>query len=185
MHTGMKPDPDILDARRTTNDFAEANPSMALLPLGATEQHGAHLPVGTDTFQIDYLADEIAKRMPIFAFILVLTAFASIGLPGLGGFVGEFLILIGSFQQNRLLTALATLGVLFGAVYMLSMVRRVLFGPLTSAENEKLQDLDPREWALLAPIVVMYFWIGCYPATFLDKVRPTLDVISQIVEGSR
>ena len=62
----MKPDPDILDYRRTTAEFAAADPQMALLPLGATEQHGAHLPCGTDTFQADFLADEIARRLPIW-----------------------------------------------------------------------------------------------------------------------
>ena len=62
----MKPDPDILDYRCTTAEFAAADPQMALLPLGATEQHGAHLPCGTDTFQADYLADEIAHRLPIW-----------------------------------------------------------------------------------------------------------------------
>lgn len=62
----MKVDPEILDHRRTSAEFAAAQPSMALLPLGATEQHGAHLPCGTDTFQVDYLADEIARRLPIW-----------------------------------------------------------------------------------------------------------------------
>jgi creatinine amidohydrolase len=62
----MRPDPDILDHRRTSADFAAAQPTIALLPLGATEQHGAHLPCGTDTFQVDYLADQIARRLPIW-----------------------------------------------------------------------------------------------------------------------
>ncbi|HXI17330.1 MAG TPA: creatininase family protein [Chloroflexota bacterium] len=62
----MKPAPDILDYRRTTAEFAAADPHIALLPLGATEQHGAHLPCGTDTFQVDFLADEIARRLPIW-----------------------------------------------------------------------------------------------------------------------
>ena len=66
MHAGLQPDPQILDARRTSAEFAAARPAMALLPLGATEQHGAHLPCGTDTFQVDYLADEIARRLPIW-----------------------------------------------------------------------------------------------------------------------
>jgi creatinine amidohydrolase len=66
IHAGMKPDPQILDSRRTTAEFAAAQPAVALLPLGATEQHGAHLPCGTDTFQVDYLADEIARRLPIW-----------------------------------------------------------------------------------------------------------------------
>ena len=62
----MRPDPEILDYRRTSAEFAAARPQMALLPLGATEQHGAHLPCGTDVFQVDYLADEIARRLPIW-----------------------------------------------------------------------------------------------------------------------
>lgn len=65
-HMGMQPDPEILDYRRTSAEHAAASPAMALLPLGATEQHGAHLPCGTDVFQADYLADEIARRLPIW-----------------------------------------------------------------------------------------------------------------------
>src|SRR5438093_13563562 len=65
-HRGMQADPQLLDCRRTSAEFAAARPEMALLPLGATEQHGAHLPCGTDTFQVDYLADEIARRLPIW-----------------------------------------------------------------------------------------------------------------------
>jgi NADH-quinone oxidoreductase subunit M len=128
----------------------------------------------------------VARTMPVFAFFLVMATFASVGLPGFNGFVGEFLCLLGGFKSSPLLGSLAALGVLFGAIYMLSMVRRVLFGPLRTDAAKGLRDLRPGECAVLAPLVVLFLWIGCYPETFLVKVRPTLDRIQRIaMEGQR
>jgi NADH-quinone oxidoreductase subunit M len=127
----------------------------------------------------------IARTMPLFAFFLVMATFASVGLPGFNGFVGEFLCLLGGFKSSKTLGTLAALGVLFGAVYMLSMVRRVLFGPLPEG-RERLPDLRRGECAVLAPLVVLFLWIGCYPEALLSKVRPTLDRIQRVaMEGQR
>jgi NADH-quinone oxidoreductase subunit M len=116
----------------------------------------------------------LARVMPRFAFALVLAMFASVGLPGLSGFVGEFLILLGTFASNPWLGAIAALGVVFGAVYMLSMVRRVLFGPVTDARNRDLTDLDRRECLVLVPLVVLFFWIGLFPRAFTERTEKTL-----------
>ena len=89
------------------------------------------------------------KQMPVFSAVLLVVTFSSIGLPGLNGFVGEFLILLGSFCVTPRWTAAAATGVILGAVYMLWMFRRVIFGPLTNPANEKLQDLNAREFVCL------------------------------------
>ena len=127
----------------------------------------------------------IARVMPRFAFFLVFATFASIGLPGLSGFVGEFLILLGSFLENRWIGALAAFGIIFGAIYMLSMVRRVLFGPLHRAENRALKDLNWRECLILAPLMLLFIWIGVFPSTFTEKTSKTLEKIQLRVRSAR
>jgi NADH-quinone oxidoreductase subunit M len=96
--------------------------------------------------------------------------FSSIGLPGLNGFVGEFLILLGTFEANKLFATLAALGVILGAVYMLWMYQRVMYGEITHDANRRLTDMSAREIALMVPIVVLMFWIGIYPGTFLRRM---------------
>ena len=112
----------------------------------------------------------VAKKMPIFAVIFMIATLASIGLPGLNGFIGEFLILNGSFfselYNNKVYAVLAALGVILAAVYMLWMYQRVMFGPITNKENEKLIDLNAREIGLLAPLVLFMIWIGVRPLDF-------------------
>jgi NADH-quinone oxidoreductase subunit M len=109
-------------------------------------------------------------QIPIFAVFFLVVMFSSIGLPGLNGFVGEFLILLGTFETSRLFAVLAAVGIILGAVYMLWMYQRVVFGEMTHAENRHLTDLSGREIALMVPIVVLMFWIGIYPSTFLRKM---------------
>lgn len=113
----------------------------------------------------------IAKVVPVFATALLFTSLSSIGLPGLNGFVGEFLILIGSFKSpvlnNWWYTVLATSGVIFAAVYLLWMYQRVCFGELKNQKLEKLTDMNTRENIVLLPIFVFIIWIGIYPGTFL------------------
>ena len=99
------------------------------------------------------------------------------GLPGLNGFVGEFLILVGTFKVNKLFAILAASGVIFAAVYMLWMFQRVNFGQLDKPENKELKDLNKRELTCLVPIVVFCFWIGIYPSTFLGKTEATVNKI--------
>jgi NADH-quinone oxidoreductase subunit M len=116
----------------------------------------------------------IAKVVPLYSVFFLIATLSSIGLPGLNGFVGEFLILLGTFEVNPLYAVIASTGVILGAVYMLTLVKRFLFGPLVHAENAAISDVSPREIAYLAPIVAMMVWIGLYPAPFINLVEPTV-----------
>jgi len=112
--------------------------------------------------------------MPHFTFVFLFTTLASIGLPGLSGFVGEFLILLGAFQASKLAAVLAATGVVLGAVYMLRLVQRIFFGPVTRDENRNLRDLMPREWAILLPLLALMLWIGLYPKPFLSRIEASV-----------
>jgi NADH-quinone oxidoreductase subunit M len=112
------------------------------------------------------------KVIPLFSAIFLVVMFSSVGLPGLNGFVGEFLILLGAFQVTPGWTAAAASGVILGAIYMLWMYRRVIFGPLANTANEKLHDLNMRELVLLAPILVLIVLMGVYPRPFLQRIEP-------------
>ena len=116
------------------------------------------------------------KQMPIFSAVLLAVTFSSIGLPGLNGFVGEFLIMLGAFSVTPGWTAAAATGVILGAIYMLWMVRRVIFGPLANPENQKLTDLNGREILILAPILALIVLMGVYPQPFLDRMKPAVDL---------
>jgi len=118
--------------------------------------------------------------MPVFAFFLVFASLASVGLPALNGFVGEFMILIGSFRTlGWLPVALATSGVVLAAIYLLKMIQLTIFGPITKEENRKLTDLNGRELAALIPLCIFMVWIGVAPDTFLKPSRQALaDVLA-------
>jgi NADH-quinone oxidoreductase subunit M len=124
----------------------------------------------------------IAKVMPVFAFAFVVVALSSIGLPGTNGFVGEFLILIGTFQTHPVIATIATTGVIFAACYMLPMVQRMLLNVLDKDENRQLLDLSFRERAVLAPLLVMIVLIGVYPGPFLDRMSPSVDALLENVQ---
>lgn len=117
----------------------------------------------------------LARKMPVFVTIFMIITMSSIGLPGLNGFVGEFLILAGTFKTHKLLAILATSGVILAAVYMLWMFQRVNFGKLDKPENQVLKDLNLREIVVLVPIVLFCFWIGIYSSTFLQKTEATVN----------
>jgi NADH-quinone oxidoreductase subunit M len=117
----------------------------------------------------------LSTTMPIYATIFMIVTLSSIGLPGLNGFVGEFLILLGTFKVNKIFAVFAASGVIFAACYMLWMFQRVMFGKVTHKENEKLPDLSIREIVVLAPILLFIVWIGVYPNTFLDKTRASTE----------
>jgi NADH-quinone oxidoreductase subunit M len=121
--------------------------------------------------------------VPIFSGLLLVVTLSSIGLPGTNGFVGEFLILVGGFRAHPLAGALATLGVVLGAVYMLTLYKHVIFGPITKEENKALTDLTPREIAALVPLVVLIFWIGLYPKPFLERIEPTVKHLLVVLES--
>ena len=126
----------------------------------------------------------LAKVMPWYALFFMIITLSSIGLPGTNGFVGEFMILAGSFFSRRpiglgslwfVMTLLAATGVIFAAVYMLHAVLRIFWGKVVRPENESLADLNRREVFSLVPLIVMVFWIGLYPKFFLDKINPSAD----------
>jgi NADH-quinone oxidoreductase subunit M len=114
----------------------------------------------------------IARVVPIFSLILTVVALASIGLPGLNGFVGEFLVLIGSFTVYPIATGIATTGVIFAAAYLLWALQRMIFNKLDKPENETIPDLTFRELVVLAPLLIGIVWMGLYPKPVLDKMEP-------------
>jgi NADH-quinone oxidoreductase subunit M len=114
------------------------------------------------------------KQMPIFAAFFMIVTLSSIGLPGLNGFVGEFLILIGTFKANAVYAVVAATGIILAAGYMLWMYQRVMFGELTRPENKILKDLSSREVFIMASVTVFIIWIGVYPQTFLSRMEPTV-----------
>jgi len=122
----------------------------------------------------------IAKIVPVYSFFLLVVSLSSIGLPGLNGFVGEFLILIGSFKSTVLnswwFTIFATTGVILAAVYSLWMYKRVVFGKVINNKLDDLADINSREIFILIPIIIFIVWIGVYPSTFLN-VSPTKPLI--------
>ncbi len=116
----------------------------------------------------------IAKKAPILTTLFMISVLASIGLPGLNGFVGEFLILVGSFNHYMLLTIIATSGIIFAAVYLLWMFQRVMFQGITNPQIESFQDMDLREIITVLPLILLMFLIGFYPAPFLERIDPTV-----------
>jgi NADH-quinone oxidoreductase subunit M len=121
--------------------------------------------------------------VPAFSAVFMVAVLSSVGLPGLNGFVGEFLILVGAFQVNRTLAAVATAGIIFAAVYLLWMYQRVIFGEITHEENRTLTDMTPREWALMAPVLLFIVWIGVYPIAFTGKMEATVDALIAQVQS--
>jgi NADH-quinone oxidoreductase subunit M len=127
----------------------------------------------------------LVHRMPTYAAVFMLFMLASVGLPGTSGFVGEFLVLIGAFSVNSWLAALAALGIILGAAYMLYLYRRVIFGALTKESLKRITDLTPREVAVFAPLVVLVLWMGIYPSTFLDMMHASVDNLVNRLEVAR
>jgi NADH-quinone oxidoreductase subunit M len=125
----------------------------------------------------------LAQVMPIYSGIFLFTAFASIGLPGLNGFVGEFMVLVGSFPTLPVYVIVAAVGVVLAAVYLLWAYERTFTGPLDKPENEKLTDLSAREVALLAPLVVLMVLLGLYPRVLLDRVEPSTEAVLDRIEA--
>ncbi|HCZ33757.1 MAG TPA: Fe-S-binding domain-containing protein, partial [Holophagaceae bacterium] len=123
------------------------------------------------------------KSMPIYATIFMIMTMSSIGLPVLNGFIGEGVILMGSFQAFPWAAVVATLGIILGAAYMLWMFQRVMFGPI-SAVNEKMEDLNLREVLYFTPLVVVAFWIGLYPKPVMDVMdAPVRKLVEQVTPG--
>jgi NADH-quinone oxidoreductase subunit M len=132
----------------------------------------------------------IAKVMPVYTVIFVIVTMASVGVPGTNGFVGEFMVLMGTMVSESLgkwatpLTVVSAFGVVLAAVYMLSVVQKVFFGPLNNPKNERLEDLNVRETVALAPLVALIFVLGLFPSLFLDRMSDSVtEVIGRYVEG--
>jgi NADH-quinone oxidoreductase subunit M len=124
----------------------------------------------------------LARVAPWLATAFVLTALASIGLPGTSGFIGEFLALLGTFETHPTIAIVATLGVIFAAYYMLPMVQRIFFNTLESDENREVHDLSGREIAILAPLLALMIWIGWNPTPLLERMEPSVRAVLERVE---
>lgn len=123
----------------------------------------------------------LARKLPVLTFFFVLITLSSIGLPGLNGFVGEFLVLAGMFQVNKLYAAWAAVGIVLGAFYMLWLVQRLFFGPVREPHHgaHDVTDLSPREIGAILPIAVLCLWIGVCPNFFVRRMGPAVDLIAQ------
>ncbi len=126
----------------------------------------------------------LSHVMPVYATVFLIMTLSSIGMPTLNGFIGEFMVLQGVFADPtyRLWAVWGALGIVLGAAYMLWLYQRVMFGPLEKEENRVLLDLNWREMATFVPLIILAFWIGLYPNTFLDYLH---DPVNQIVERVR
>jgi NADH-quinone oxidoreductase subunit M len=132
------------------------------------------------------------KQLPVFAGLFMVVMLSSAGLPGLNGFVGEFLILVGAFTHHgemaqagmpvfiwhsRIVTAVAATGVVLGAVYLLHLYQKLMFGPIHNAQNRELEDLSPRETWTFVPLVIFIFIMGIYPKPFLTRMEPAVNLL--------
>ncbi len=117
----------------------------------------------------------LVHRMPRYAFTFMFFTLASVGLPGLSGFVGEFLVLVGTFKANTWVAFLATTGIILGAAYALWLYRKIVFGELTKDSLKAILDMNRREIAVFLPLVLITLWMGIYPSSFLDPMAPSVD----------
>jgi NADH-quinone oxidoreductase subunit M len=119
----------------------------------------------------------LVERMPAYAFVLMAFTLAAVGLPGTSGFVGEFLILLGTFRVSTLECTLAATALFLGPAYMLYLYRRVIFGTITRADLRNILDLSPREKFVFAPLLVLVLWMGIYPTSFLRPIQASVNHI--------
>ena len=117
------------------------------------------------------------KQMPVYSVCFLIIMLASIGLPGTNGFVGEFLILLGTFQAYWLFGVFAVTGVIFGAAYFLWFYERAMFGPLSPNFPRTITDLNAREMIIAVSLCVMIFWIGLYPSPFLRMMNGSIQAL--------
>ena len=126
----------------------------------------------------------LVDRMPAYAFVFMVFTLANVGLPGTSGFVGEFLILLGTFRVSTLYSTLAATGMFLGVAYMLYLYRRVIFGTITRADLRNLLDLSVREKFVFAPLLVVVLWMGFYPSSFLRPIQVSVDHLVQQVNAA-
>jgi NADH-quinone oxidoreductase subunit M len=129
----------------------------------------------------------LASKLPLIACSMVFISMSSIGLPGLNGFIGEFLSLAGMFKANPLYAALGTTGVVLGAWYLLTAVQRVFFGTLKEPHHghgdDEITDMNPREFLALAPLIVMCLWIGIRPVGLIEIIEPDIKAVAGLFES--
>ncbi|MEX2180080.1 MAG: proton-conducting transporter membrane subunit, partial [Gemmatimonadaceae bacterium] len=124
----------------------------------------------------------IARAVPLFAVLLTIVAFSSIGVPGTNGFIGEFLVLLGTFKTYPVLAVISATVVVFAAAYLLWAIQRILFNPLDKKENEHIPDLNRRELALMLPLIACIFWLGVYPQPVLERMESSANRFVQLVQ---
>ncbi|MFQ5882168.1 MAG: NADH-quinone oxidoreductase subunit M [Candidatus Methylomirabilales bacterium] len=127
----------------------------------------------------------LSTIMPVYATLFAITMLSSIGLPGLNGFIGEFLILVGAFNVNWIWALFAISGIVLGAAYMLWLFQRTMFGTVIHEKNQGLSDLSFREAMTLIPLVIMFFWIGLYPVPFLKAMEPSVQKVVARLDQAR
>ena len=127
----------------------------------------------------------LAATMPLYATLFVIAMLSSVGLPGLNGFIGEFLILSGTYQSNPRAAVLAATGVILAAIYLLWLIQKVFYGPITNEENKHVREIAWNEVAALVPLVVLMVWIGVHPSTFLDKMSPSVKELISVVKTEK
>jgi len=125
----------------------------------------------------------LGRVAPLFATAFVITALASIGLPGTSGFVGEFLALLGTFETHPWMAGIASTGVIFAAYYMLPMVQKVWFNRLERPENRTFPDLSGRELVILTPMVALMIVLGAFPAPLMRRMEPSVQMVLERVVG--
>jgi NADH-quinone oxidoreductase subunit M len=125
------------------------------------------------------------KSVPMFAAVFMVVMLSSIGLPGLNGFVGEFLILLGAFFKSQRAAEVAVFGVVLGALYMMWAYERVMWGPITKAVNQTINDLSGREIAVMAPLIALILLMGLYPRPLLTRMEPSIDALLSRVQAAQ
>ncbi len=126
----------------------------------------------------------IASQLPVYSTFFMIVALSSLGLPMLNGFVGEFLIILGTFRARAVIAAVAALGVVLAAVYLLWMYQRVFFGEMTNEKNRSLEDCTAREKIILVALVLVILLMGVYPQPFLRRMDSTVTRVIRQVEPS-
>src|SRR5438105_388736 len=125
----------------------------------------------------------LASTMPLYATLFVIAMLSSVGLPGLNGFIGEFLILTGSYQSFPRYAILAATGVILAAIYLLWLIEKVFYGPITNEENRFIPDIAWNEVTAMVPLIVLMVWIGVYPNMFLRKMTPSVQQLLTVVQN--
>jgi NADH-quinone oxidoreductase subunit M len=126
----------------------------------------------------------LSNRMPVYTVLFAIAMLASLGMPGLNGFIGEFAILRGAFEKEPYWAAFAVLGIVLGAAYLLWLFQRIMLGPITNPKNETVTDVNLREILIMMPLVAGCFWIGLYPKPYFELLeKPAAKLVERIHPG--